>query len=255
MGCRVLASNNYCITCGFPSHQSREKGKQHIFGCDIVTAVHTTCAITAHSAGTVKRVINYIQGHEVDKQGYGYGNQVIIEHANGVCTIYCHLKPGSICVSVGQQVKAGDVIGAMGNTGSSYGAHLDFSVIKLKAGCKMENVDILKDIDTKFNYYDPELYLDADLPGTEVTIIERVQVGSFEHPEYAIRRYDLLKAKGYNVLIKYYSGHYRVQVGAYETHANAVRMYNKLVAENFDCYITTEAGEEIGIDALRKLAG
>lgn len=254
MGCRVLSSNNYRITCGFPSHQQRVRGRQHIYGCDIVTAAYTTCEITAHSAGTVKRVINYIKGHEVDRQGYGYGNQVIIEHKNGVCTIYCHMKPGSICVSEGQQVKAGDVIGYMGNTGSSYGAHLDFSVIKLKTGYNMENVDILKDIDVKFNYYDPELYLDADLPGAEEKIIERVQVGSFEHPEYAVRRYDLLKSEGYDVLIKFSAGHYRVQVGAFENHTYALNMYNKL-AKKYDCYITTEAGEEIGIDTLRKLAG
>lgn len=255
MGCRVLASNDYCITCGFPSHQLREKGRQHIYGCDIVTAAHTTCAITAHSAGTVKRVINYIKEHEVDKQGYGYGNQVIIEHANGVCTIYCHLKPGSICVSEGQQVKSGDVIGTMGNTGSSFGAHLDFSVIKLKAGYKVEDVDTLKDIDTKFNYYDPELYLDADLPGTENKIIERVQVGSFEHPEYAIRRYNELKAGGYDVLIKWWNGHYRVQVGAYENHTYALNMYNKLKQDRYDCYITTEAGEEVGIESLKQMVG
>ena len=86
----------------------------------------------------------------------------------------------------------------MGNTGSSFGAHLDFSVIKLKTGYSMEHVDILKDIDVKFNYYDPELYLDSDLPGAEEKIIERVQVGSFEHPEYAVRRYDLLKSEGYD---------------------------------------------------------
>ena len=114
MGCRVLASNDYRITCGFPGHQQRTRGKQHIYGCDIVTAAYTTCAITAHSSGTVKRVINYIKGHEVDRQGYGYGNQVIIEHKNGVCTIYCHMEPGSICVSEGQQVEAGDIIGRMG---------------------------------------------------------------------------------------------------------------------------------------------
>lgn len=128
MGCRVLASNDYRITCGFPGHQQRTRGKQHIYGCDIVTAAYTTCAITAHSSGTVKRVINYIKGHEVDRQGYGYGNQVIIEHKNGVCTIYCHMEPGSICVSEGQQVEAGDIIGRMGNTGSSFGAHLDFQL-------------------------------------------------------------------------------------------------------------------------------
>ena len=56
------------------------------------------------------------------------------------------------------------------------------------------------------------------------------------------------------MLIKFWAGHYRVQVGAFENHTYALNMYNK-IAKKYDCYITTEAGEEIGIDTLRKLAG
>lgn len=135
---------------------------------------------------------------------------------------------------------------------SSTGVHLDFSVIKLKSGIMAEKVDILKDIDKKFSYYDPELYLDAELSGTEEKIIERVQVGSFTQPEYAIRRYELLKSKKFPVIMKYWDGHYRVQVGAYERHHNAVNMFNKVSEAGFDCYITTEAGEDISVDALRR---
>lgn len=252
MGCRVLSSNDYRITCGFQSHQKRIRGKQHIYGVDIVTARCTVCNIIAHSDGVVKRVVDYINGHEVDRQGYGYGNHIIIEHNNGVCTIYCHMHPGSIRVKVGQSVHAGDVIGMMGNTGSSTAAHLDFSVIKLKFGYNVENVDILKDIDVKFSYYDPELYLDADLPGTEEKIIERVQVGSFTQPENVIRRFDELKAKKFPVIIKFWDGHYRVQVGAFENHNYADNMKKKIMAAGYDCYVTTEAGQDLSVDELRK---
>lgn len=252
MGCKVLSSGDYRITCGFQSHQKRARGKQHIYGVDVVTAKCTVCNIIAHSDGVVRKVVDYINGHEVDKQGYGYGNHVIIEHDNGVCTIYCHMHPGTVRVKVGQSVHAGDVIGMMGNTGSSQGAHLDFSVIKLKAGIRVEDVDILKDIDVKFYYYDPELYLDADLPAMEEKIIERVQVGSFTQPEYAIRRYELLKSKKFPVIMKYWDGHYRVQVGAYEEHNNAVNMFNKLSEAGFECYVTTEAGQDVSVDELRK---
>ena len=45
MGCKVLSSGDYRITCGFQSHQKRVRGKQHIYGVDIVTAKCTVCNI------------------------------------------------------------------------------------------------------------------------------------------------------------------------------------------------------------------
>lgn len=56
----------------------------------------------------------------------GYGNAVIIDHGNGIETVYGHSS--RLRVREGQQVKAGDVIGEVGNTGHSYGAHLHLEV-------------------------------------------------------------------------------------------------------------------------------
>jgi len=56
----------------------------------------------------------------------GYGNVVMIDHGNGFATLYAHLS--QINVSVCQGVGAGTVIGAAGNTGNSFGAHLHFEV-------------------------------------------------------------------------------------------------------------------------------
>ena len=53
---------------------------------------------------------------------YGYGNAVEINHGNGYKSLYGHLN--SVYVSTGQTVKKGQKIGAMGNTGYSYGCHL-----------------------------------------------------------------------------------------------------------------------------------
>ncbi|MFN8381051.1 MAG: M23 family metallopeptidase [Anaerolineales bacterium] len=57
---------------------------------------------------------------------YGYGNVVQIDHGNGYVTVYAHLSAinVSVCTPVGQ----GSVIGAAGNTGNSFGAHLHFEV-------------------------------------------------------------------------------------------------------------------------------
>ena len=60
--------------------------------------------------------------------GGGYGNYVIIEHPGSVYTIYAHLYPGSITVSNGDVVEQGQIIGKMGNSGSSTGTHLHFQL-------------------------------------------------------------------------------------------------------------------------------
>ncbi|GAB4493436.1 MAG: hypothetical protein Fur0016_29390 [Anaerolineales bacterium] len=56
----------------------------------------------------------------------GYGNYIVIDHCNGYTTLYAHLS--AINVSVGTVVGRGAVIGASGNTGNSFGAHLHFEV-------------------------------------------------------------------------------------------------------------------------------
>lgn len=55
-----------------------------------------------------------------------YGNLVKVSHGNGVETWYAHTS--KMYVKVGQEVKAGDIIAAVGSTGNSTGAHLHFEI-------------------------------------------------------------------------------------------------------------------------------
>lgn len=55
-----------------------------------------------------------------------YGNYIVIDHGNGLTTLYAHCN--SISVSVGESVSQNQQIGIVGNTGYSFGAHCHFEV-------------------------------------------------------------------------------------------------------------------------------
>ncbi len=51
------------------------------------------------------------------------GGTLIFDHGHGISTLYMHMK--NLMVKKGQKVKQGDIIGTVGSTGRSTGAHLD----------------------------------------------------------------------------------------------------------------------------------
>jgi len=57
---------------------------------------------------------------------YGYGDHVIIVHANGYATLYGHMS--SFAITSGQNVAKGQLIGFEGSTGNSSGPHLHFEI-------------------------------------------------------------------------------------------------------------------------------
>ena len=65
---------------------------------------------------------------KVEYNGRGYGNNVTINHGIGYYTLYGHMS--KVAVRAGQKVKRGDIIGYVGNTGSSTGPHVHYEVIK-----------------------------------------------------------------------------------------------------------------------------
>ncbi len=60
------------------------------------------------------------------KSSYGYGNKITIDHSYGYKTVYAHMK--SFTVRRGQNVKRGQLIGTVGNSGLSTSPHLHYEV-------------------------------------------------------------------------------------------------------------------------------
>ena len=87
-------------------------------GTDI--AVPEGAPILAAADGTVT------VANALDSWGGSYGYYVKLDHGGGLTTLYAHCS--SICVTTGQQVKAGEVIAYVGQTGRATGPHLHFEV-------------------------------------------------------------------------------------------------------------------------------
>jgi len=118
------ASGNGKSTGGFiwPVYSS---GKNYI-SCPIWGYYnHTGTDIAANSGAPVVasmggRVVT------VKSNRYGYGKHIIIDHGNGVTTLYAHNS--ALYVSVGQNVQQGQTIAAVGRTGNASGNHLHFEI-------------------------------------------------------------------------------------------------------------------------------
>lgn len=103
---------------GYRNHGALDIAGGGIMGTPVVAAaageVIATCTECTHNWGK-----SYSCGC-----GGGYGNYVWISHGNGKESIYAHLT--ATTVSQGQTVSAGQLIGYVGSTGYSTGAHLHF---------------------------------------------------------------------------------------------------------------------------------
>lgn len=96
------------------------RGKRAHGGVDFSTPTGTP--IKATDSGTVVASTNRYDG---DKK---YGEVVVIEHSNGLRSLYAHLKER--LVRVGDMVSAGELIGHSGTTGRSTGPHLHLEAFK-----------------------------------------------------------------------------------------------------------------------------
>ena len=87
-------------------------------GTDIACAEGTPILAAADGIVTV--------ANGLDSWGGSYGYYIQIDHGGGLETLYAHCS--SICVTPGQQVQAGQVIGYVGHTGRATGSHLHLEV-------------------------------------------------------------------------------------------------------------------------------
>jgi Peptidase family M23 len=62
------------------------------------------------------------------------GNFVILEIGHGAYALYAHMEPGSVRVRAGDQVRRGDHIGSVGNTGNTQAPHLHFQMMDGPSG-------------------------------------------------------------------------------------------------------------------------
>lgn len=120
LDCRVLKNGKCEVSQIY-------KGARHN-GIDLVGAGYTLDDVVAHSDGEVVGVVANCNRNTSKTGEKIYGNYIKIKHNNGMYTFYAHLRYGSVAVKVGDKVTRGQVLGAMGNTGYSFGAHLHFEV-------------------------------------------------------------------------------------------------------------------------------
>ena len=87
-------------------------------GTDIAVPEGTPVLAAADGTVTIANAL--------DSWGGSYGYYVKLDHGGGLTTLYAHCS--SICVTAGQQVKAGQVIAYVGHTGRATGPHLHFEI-------------------------------------------------------------------------------------------------------------------------------
>lgn len=96
--------------------------------------------VLAAREGVVMQIADDFRGAGLDLEKYGArANFVRILHNDGSMGLYGHLQPETAQVRPGARVRAGQVIGAVGNTGFSTGPHLHF-VVQLNRGLRLESV-------------------------------------------------------------------------------------------------------------------
>ena len=172
---RVLRTGENKITNGYAGHTGWSKGVDVVKKLE--NGTYTIDDVTAHSDGTVIKVVDYMTGTngKLDRESMGYGCYVMVLHNNKyrnkyVVTLYAHLAKVDGKIKEGATVTQGQVLGVIGNTGRSFGAHLHHEVRLFDT----EPVYTALHNTALFEWIDPTPYLDTDLPTDVVGFLDTV---------------------------------------------------------------------------------
>lgn len=119
-----MTGQNYKIT----SERGMRWGRMHQ-GIDL--AAPTGTPINAIADGTVTYA-SYQGGVDANGKEYGYGNVIILKHANGFGSLYAHAS--KLLVKKNHTVRQGQVIMLCGTSGGSTGPHLHFEIAPKYSG-------------------------------------------------------------------------------------------------------------------------
>lgn len=117
-----------CGTLAYDAHTGTD------FRLPTIAAMRRGVAVLAALPGRVQAVRDGMADISADRanaseiDGRECGNGVLLAHDDGWQTQYCHLKMGSVAVTVGQRVSAGDRLGEVGLSGRTVFPHLEFVV-------------------------------------------------------------------------------------------------------------------------------
>ena len=234
---RVLKTGNNQITQSYQAHYNKvQNGQGWAIGTDVVKYKSQLDYIVAHSAGKVIKVIDYMVGTngKLDRESMGYGCYVMILHKNKyqnkhVVTLYAHLANVDSKIKEGVTVEKGQVLGFMGNTGNSHGAHLHFCV---RLYHETPNINSLHDVN-KFEWIDPTPYLDTDLPNDVVHLDENSYA---DYPEGSNKYYRIRTSFADSKSSK----------GSYSKWANAFKRWKEY--ESYGYHIYDDDGNQLDVE-------
>lgn len=97
-------------------------------GCDGNRPTHTGVDIVGNGGTQISAAYDgVVTTRAVEYGNAGFGNYVIVSHANGYSTLYAHMRDAP-SVRLGQSVSQGDRLGFVGDTGNSTAKHLHFEI-------------------------------------------------------------------------------------------------------------------------------
>lgn len=196
-----------------------EYGKKRVYYVSGVkhTDIHKGIDLVAEPKDNKAKIVAIADGVVVGVRKTGKNNSnnssdgcyVRIKHTEKLYTLYYHLKSKSIKVNKGDKVKAGDVLGVIGETGMATGVHLHFQIdggSSVSAINPTEYAYGKKELITNTSNTHKKLYLPASAEkwrvyGLKSLVQKGREVGFLRPAKFGGLEYDIIKMVDSNVAI------------------------------------------------------